>query len=66
MVSLTVYSVVIFSYRYLDSDRILSKRLYSWLFIGLSEHHHAAHTSMKKNKLKGASTMLNNVFNNTP
>ena len=40
----------------------ISKLLYSWLFIGPSEHHHTTQTSKFKNKLNGASTMLNNVF----
>ena len=40
----------------------MSKLLYSWLFIGLSEHHHTTQTSKFNNSLNGASAMLNNVF----
>ena len=66
MVSLTVYSVAIFSQRYLDtdSDRMDVKTFfYSWLFNGLCEHHHTTQTSKFKIFYNGASTMLNNVFN---
>ena len=58
MVSLTLYSVVMLSRRYLDSDCIISKLLYSWLFIGPSEYHDTTQTSKFKKKLTGASTML--------
>ena len=40
----------------------MSKLMYSWLFIGPTEHHHTTQTSKFKNILNGASTMLNNVF----
>ena len=44
MVSLTVYSVVIFSHRYLDIvTASILKRLYSWLFIDPSERYNTTH-----------------------
>ena len=58
-----VYSVVIFSHRFLDSDCINCKLLHSWLFIDLSEHHYTALTSKFNNFFNRSSTMLNNVFN---
>ena len=66
MVSLTVYSLGIVSHRYLDSDCIISNFLYSWLFIGPSEHHHTTQTSKLKKK-NGASTILNRpqIFENS-
>ena len=44
--SLTMYSFVIFSHRYLNSDciNLIFLILYSWLFIGPSEHHHTTQT----------------------
>ena len=50
-INLTVYSVVILSHRYLDSGLYISKLLYSWLFIGPSEHHHTTQTSKFNNFL---------------
>ena len=43
----------------------MSKLLYSWLFNGPSEHHFTTQTSTFNHFLNGASTMLNNVFNQT-
>ena len=64
MVSQTVYSVVICSHRFLDSDCIKFKILHSWLFIDPSEHHYTTQTSeFHKRKVNRSSTMLNNVFN---
>ena len=53
----------IFSHRYLDSDCLDLKLLYSWLFIDPSERHYTTHQTSKFNKFfNQASTMLNNVF----
>ena len=44
--SLAVYSVVIFSHRFLDCDSINFKNLlHSWLFVDPSEHHYTTQTS---------------------
>ena len=55
--------MAIFGDRYLDSDRIISKLLYSWLFIDPSENHYTTQTSKFNNLLNQVSTVLNNVFN---
>ena len=47
-----VYTVVIFSHRFLDSDCINFKLLHSWLFIDLSEHHYTTQTSKFNNFFK--------------
>ena len=66
MVKQTVYSLVIFSHRYLDSDRINFKTLVFLAVFGPSEHHHTTQTSKFNNFLNGTSTMLNNVFKLDP
>ena len=67
MVSLTVYSVVIFSHRYLDSDRIHFKT-FVFLAVYWSIWTSSYNTDIKVQQLffNGASTMLNNVFNPWP
>ena len=40
----------------------ISKLLYPWLFIDISEHHYTTQTLKFNNRLNRASTMLNNVF----
>ena len=66
MVRLTVFSMVIFSHRYLDSDRINFKTFVfleaGALFIGPSERHHITQTSKLNKFYNGGSTMLNNIF----
>ena len=54
MVSLTVYSVVIFSHSYFDSDGINFK---TFVFLAVNW------SNRFNNFCNGASTMLNNVFN---
>ena len=63
MVGLTVYSVVIFSHRYLDSDRINVKTCV-FLAVYRSIWTSSYNTDIKvQPSLNGASTMLNNAFN---
>ena len=50
MVSLTVYSVMIFSHRYLDSDLLHLKFFVLLLFIGPSEHYHTTQIPKFNNK----------------
>ena len=60
MVSLTVYSVVIFSHRYLSSDRINVK---TFVFLAFIPHRHKrVFVYFFFFFFTGASTMLNNVF----
>ena len=56
--------MVIFSHRYLDSDRINFKTFVflAVFFFGPSEHHHSTQISMFNHFLNGASTMLNHVL----
>ena len=60
-----IYSVVIFSHKFLNSDCINSKLLHSWLFIDLPEHHYTTQTSKFNNFCNCSSAMLNNVFKKT-
>ena len=62
MVNLTVYSVVMFSHRYLDSHPINFKT-FVFLAVYWSTWTLSYNTDIKvKKNLNGASTMLNNVF----
>ena len=66
MVSLTVYSVVIFSRRYIDNDCINFKT-FVFLAVYWSIWTSSYNTDIKVQNFKnGASTMLNNVFNLVP
>ena len=58
-----VYSVVIFSHRFLDSDCINFKTFAFLAVYWPSEHHYTALTSKFNNFLNRSSTMLINVFN---
>ena len=63
MVNQTVYSVVIFSQRYLDRDRI-NVKTFVFLAVYWSIWTSSYNTQIKVQQFfNGASTMLNNVFN---
>ena len=54
---------MIFSHRYLDSDCINFKTLYTWLFVDPSEHHYSTQIHLSSIIFwNQASTMLNNIF----